>query len=170
MLADAGYAEGFATELHYAPGWIPTPAAQMISDMLAKTGVKTTLRSYDTKEVLGKLLRKELKGLFLNGQNTLHDDELWGGPYWYTSIGVTRAPMIEKLLREAYQTYDKNVWEANAKKIEGIYWREQNFMPVATIDTFGVAGPKLKEWSTYPQKASFMSPVMDYSGVRLRSR
>jgi len=170
LLADAGYGAGFAMDLHYSPGWVPTPAAEKIGGMLTEIGVETTLRSYNTKEVLGKLMRKELKGLFLNGQNTLHDDELWGGPYWYTSIGVTRAPIIERLLREAYQTHDKNIWDARAKEIERIYWKEQSFMPIATIDTFGVAGPKLKEWSTYPQKASFMSPVMDYSGVKLISR
>ncbi|CAB1082460.1 hypothetical protein D1AOALGA4SA_10078 [Olavius algarvensis Delta 1 endosymbiont] len=170
LLADAGYGAGLAMDLHYSPGWVPTPAAEMIGGMLTEIGVETTLRAYNTKEVLGKLMRKELKGLFLNGQNTLHDDELWGGPYWYTSIGVTHAPLIERLLREAYQTHDKNVWDANAREIERIYWKEQSFMPVATIDTFGVAGPKLKEWSTYPQKASFMSPVMDYSGVKLIRR
>ncbi len=170
LLSEAGYGEGFATDLHYSPGWVPTPAAEMICKMLTEIGVETTLRSYNTKKVLGKLMRKELKGLFLNGQNTLHDDELWGGPYWYTSVGITQAPIIERLLREAYQTYDKNIWEAKAKEIERIYWKEQSFMPIATIDTFGVAGPKLKEWSTYPQKASFMSPVMDYSGVKLISR
>ncbi|MCP4626244.1 MAG: TetR family transcriptional regulator [bacterium] len=170
LLSEAGYGDGFATDLHYSPGWVPTPAAEMICDMLREVAVATTLRSYNTKEVLGKLMRKELKGLFLNGQNTLHDDELWGGPYWYTSVGVTQAPIIERLLREAYQTYDQNIWDTNAKEIERMYWKEQSFMPIATIDTFGVAGPKLKEWSTYPQKASFMSPVMDYSGVKLISR
>lgn len=170
LLAEAGYGDGFATDIHYSPGWVPTPAVKMISEMLKMVGVTTTLRSYGTKEILNKLLGKELKGLYLNGQNTLHDDELWGGPYWLSSLGATRAPMIEKLIREAYQTYDKDVWEANAKAVERVYWTEQTYISIATIDTFGVAGPKLKEWSTYPQKASFMSPVMDYSGVRLRSR
>ena len=78
--------------------------------------------------------------------------------------------MVETLIREAYQTYDKDVWEANAKEIERVYSTEQTYIPIVTTDTFGVAGPKLKEWSTYPQKAAFMSPVMDYSGVRLISR
>jgi len=167
LLAEAGYPDGFDTEIHYCSTIVPPALAEVIQRMLQEVGVAAKLVNYEVSPFYRDLLiAKTMRGMTLVSYSTLNDTQIWGN-YRLIATRTLNAPKAEVLMIEAEASFDEEVWDDKAAQIEETYWQEQYCIPIGAMGVITVAGPRVKEWKSYPKAAGIMSPVMDYSDLRL---
>ena len=155
LLAEAGYANGFSTEITY----FDSPAVPAIPDMMeavgsywSKIGVKATLTKLETGAAMAKFREKTLPGIPVLAGMLGRDVGVMaegffqtGGPWSYWSNAE-----MDGLLTKHMAIMDPQKRNEHLHKVMKLVYEELPRIPLLSVNAIAGGGPKVVDWKRIP--------------------
>ncbi|MDB4896953.1 MAG: extracellular solute-binding protein family 5 [Firmicutes bacterium] len=170
LLKEAGYGDGFTTNLWYVPGASPNEqeVTQTIQGYLAAVGVKVTLKPNEFTTNLSQTLGGKLDGLFYAGKtNQIMDadgiftDSAPGSPWGQY------APLAGEALtlwKQEQQTFDDAQRAKLAQQIQKLLYDAPNWVYLHQMKQVYAVSSRVQGWQ--PRQ----DILLDFAGVTVQSK